>query len=425
MRTLTLNEKQQHRVDILVRLDSGTLDTSVASQLLGVSRRQVRRLRARFADVGMEVVVHGNKDRSPVNRTDPFVLEHVIELVGGSGKYHDLNVCHLHDLLVEQEEIMIGRSTLDRVLRQHGLRGLKSTGVVVHRRHRTRRTAEGMMVQMDGSPFEWLKDQKERISLLGAVDDATGKVVGLLLRPTEDQVGYLMLLRSMAKQHGLPMAIYHDRHTMLCSPKRATLEEELAGEQPMSQIQRLLAELGIESIPAHSPQAKGRVERLWGTLQDRLVKEMHLADVTNLEDANTFLGGFIQRYNTRFAKAPQDPKKAWTPLPAGFDLDYNFSVRESRKVRADHCIQWQGQVLQLDIRRDEPVLVGRSVSVHTVPEGRLYVYHGDRRLQYHRVAGEQRATIKGSQGALPTTPKLKTLSPAAQARRRAWLFGHR
>ena len=106
-------------------------------------------------------------------------------------------------------------------------------------------------------------------------------------------------------------------------------------------------------------------------------------------------------------------------------IRHQVSVRESRKVRADHCIQWQGQVLQLDIRRDEPVLVGKSVSVHTVPEGRLYVYHGDRRLQYHRVAGEQRATIKGSQEALPTTPKLKMANPTAQARRRAWLFGHR
>jgi transposase len=277
MRTLTLNQKQQHRVDILIRLDAGTLDASTAAQLLGVSPRQVRRLRAGFTEKGMQAVIHGNQERTPGNRTNPANVECILELAAPTGKYHELNVWHLHDLLAEQEQIIIGRSTLDRLLRRHGLRGgTSSVRKVVHRRHRGRRAAEGMMLQMDASPFEWLKDQQATSALLGAVDDATGKIVSLVLRPTEDQAGYLILLRWIAKGFGLPMAIYHDRHTILRSPKQATLEEELAGEQPMSQIQRLMGELGIESIPAHSPQAKGRVERLWGTLQDRLVKELGL-----------------------------------------------------------------------------------------------------------------------------------------------------
>ncbi len=425
MRTLTLNQKQQHRVDILIRLDAGSIDTRDAAMLLGVSPRQVRRLRARFTEGGMQAAIHGNQDRPPVNRTDPTIAEHVLELAAPSGKYHDLNVCHLHDLLAEQEEIVIGRSTLDRLLRQHGLRGASGSMATVHRRHRTRRAAEGMMLQMDGSPFEWLQGHGPRLALLGAVDDATGKILCLLLRPTEDQAGYLMLLRYIAKKFGLPMAVYHDRHTILRSPKQPTLAQELAGEQPMSQIQHLLAELGIESIPAHSPQAKGRVERLWGTLQDRLVKELRLAGVRTLEQANAFLGGFIERYNARFAKAPQDPTSAWAPLPAGFDLDYHFSARESRKVRADHCIQWQGQVLQLELKRDDPVLAGKRVSVHTVPEGSVYVYDGERRLDYHRVVEAQRGPAKDSQGVRPAPPVFKTVDPKVAARRRAWLFGHR
>ncbi len=136
-------------------------------------------------------------------------------------------------------------------------------------------------------------------------------------RPTEDQVGYLLLLRSIAQHYGLPMGIYHDRHTILRSPKQPTLEEQLAGQPPMSQLQRIMAELGIESIAAYSPQAKGRIERLWGTLQDRLTKELRLADITTLEDANAFLPGFSERFNLRFAKAPQDPQSARVPLPAG------------------------------------------------------------------------------------------------------------
>jgi len=280
------------------------------------------------------------------------------------------------------------------------------------------------MLQMDGSPFQWLKGHGSRLALLGAVDDATGKIVCLVLRPTEDQAGYLIMLRSVAKEFGLPMAIYHDRHTILRSPKQATLTEELAGQQPMSQIQRLLAELGIESIPAHSPQAKGRVERLWGTLQDRLVKEMRLNSITSLQEANAFLPSFIGRYNARFARAAQDPDMAWTPLPPEFDLEYHFCSRESRKVRADHCIQWQGRVLQLDLKRDDAVLVGKSVSVHTVPEGKVYVYDGTRRLDYHQVVEAQRGSAKEGQVVLPTASKVKTVDPKGAARRRAWLFGH-
>jgi hypothetical protein len=281
-----------------------------------------------------------------------------------------------------------------------------------------------MMLQMDGSPFAWLQERGPKASLLGAVDDATGKIVSLLLRPSEDQAGYIILLRCIALTYGLPMAIYHDRHTILRSPKQPTLEDELAGQRPMSQIQRLLAELGIESIPAHSPQAKGRVERLWGTLQDRLVKELRLATITTLEEANAFLPGFIECYNARFAKAPQDPQSAWTPLPAGFDLDYHFAAREGRKVRADHCIQWQGEVWQLQVKAGDPGLVGKGVTVHTVPEGRICVYHSRRRLDYCRVVESQRAPAKDAQ-ASTVSPTVKMPNPKAAARRRAWLFAHR
>jgi hypothetical protein len=126
------------------------------------------------------------------------------------------------------------------------------------------------------------------------------------------------------------MAIYHDRHTILRSPKQPTLEEQLAGQPPMSQLQRVMAELGIESIAALSPQAKGRIERLWGTLQDRLTKELRLADASTLEQANAFLSRFIERYNARFGQAPQDPQSAWVPLPS--DLDLRQSLGQARRV---------------------------------------------------------------------------------------------
>src|SRR5512133_1955160 len=277
MRTVTLNPRQQRVVEILTRLEAGALDGATAAELLRVSPRQVRRLRVRFRQYGFEAVIHGNLGRSPANRTDPATLEQILALVSPDGKYRDLNVSHLHDLLGQHEQIEIGRSTLDRLLKAAGLRQTGKAVAPVHRRKRVRRPAEGMLLQIDASPFDWLEGRGPRAVLVGAIDDATGKVLFLIFRPTEDQVGYLLLLRAVALSYGLPMAIYHDRHTILRSPKEPTIEEELAGRSPMSQIQRVMAELGIESIPAYSPQAKGRVERLWGTLQDRLVKELRLA----------------------------------------------------------------------------------------------------------------------------------------------------
>jgi len=416
-----LNAEQQREVEILTRLEAGVLDALTAAELLGVSGRQVRRLRARFRAEGMAVVVHGNRGRAPANRTDPAVVERILELTGPEGKYHDFNVCHLQERLAEEEHIAIGRSTLDRLLKQAGVRKAAKTAPPVHRRKRQRRLAEGMLLQIDGSPAAWLEERGPRASLIGAIDDATGQIVFLHFRPTEDQNGYLLLLRTVAQRYGLPMAIYHDRHTILRSPKRATLEEELAGQTPMSQLQRIMAELGIEAIPAHSPQAKGRIERLWGTLQDRLTKELRLAGIRDLEQANAFLPGFMARYNKRFAKAPQDPQSAWVPLPADLDWSYYFAIRETRKVRADHCISFAGQLLQLLPGPKDLSLVEQRVTVHKVPEGDLYVYHGKRCISYQPVAAPQVSAPPPVDSPRPTRPP----DPEAQARKRAWLYGQR
>ena len=420
MRTITLNPKQQRDVEILTRLEAGTLTVADAAVLLAVSTRQVRRLRSRYRQAGMAAVLHGNRGRGPSNRTDRAVAARIIALAGPGGPYQDWNVCHLQEALAQHEQIVIGRSTLDRLLKQAGLRQPGTAAAVVHRRRRLRRPAEGMLLQMDGSPFAWLESRGPQASLMGAIDDATGRVLCLLFRPSEDQVGYILLLRSIAQRYGLPLSIYHDRHTILRSPKQPTLEDELAGQPPMSQVQRIMHELGIESIAAHSPQAKGRIERLWGTLQDRLTKEMRRAGSTSLEQANAFQPDFIDRYNARFAKPPADPQSAWVPLPDDLDLAYYFATRETRKVRADECIRFAGQCLQLLPAPHEPSLANQSVAVHVAPEGELYVYSGRRRLSYQPVTAP--ASLPPPPAAELAWSKLPP-DPRAKARQRAWLFG--
>ena len=418
MRTITLNPSEQRAVQILTRVEAGGLSSAIAAEHLGVGLRQLRRLRAVFRTEGPAAVIHGNAGRTPSNRTDPVVVEQVLALAGPDGKYHGFNVCHLQELLEQEEQITIGRSTLDRLLKQSGLRQPAKRARQVHRQRRPRRPAEGMLLQIDGSLFDWCSGPGAKTVLMGAIDDATGKIVFLLFRPSEDQIGYLLLLRTVAEQYGLPMSIYHDRHTILRSPKQPTLEEELAGQTPMSQIQRVMTELGIEPIPAYSPQAKGRIERLWGTLQDRLTKELRLAGHTTLEAANAYLPGFIARYNERFAHPAEDPASSWVPLPEDLDTNYYFARRESRKVRADNCISFAGKTLQLLPDPKAPSLVRQQVTVHIVPEGGIYLYHGKRPIAHRQVSVPEPALAMP----IASPPPAKTPDPKAAARRRAWLF---
>jgi hypothetical protein len=243
----------------------------------------------------------------------------------------------------------------------------------------------------------------------------------LVFRPTEDLAGYFIMLRGIATTRGLPESLYHDRHTILRSPKEPTIDDELAGIEPQSQFQRVLCELGITSIAARSPQAKGRVERLWKTLQDRLVKEMRLKGIDSMEQANAFVPGFIRRYNKRFAKQPRDPQAAWVKLMPRTDLAYYFSAKESRVVRADHTISWLGKTLEILPDSRNTCLAGKTINVHITPEAELFLYDGKKRLR-HRVM-QPLVQPKAVQKARVVAKKMQSPDPAALARKRAWLYG--
>lgn len=417
METITLNESQQRRGLILARLSSGKISKTDAEGLLGVSGRQVDRLMKDFAARGSASLIHGNTGKLPANKTPAECREAVIRLAGKGGKYHGLNTCHLSDLLGELEQISLGRSTLYRLLCDQGIIEPGKRKGQQRRKRRERSSQEGHLVQIDGSPHDWLSGRGPRMTLIGGIDDATGKIVSLLFRPTEDLAGYLIMLRSMAKDHGLPECLYHDRHTILRSPKEPTLDDELAGREPQSQFQRVMSELGITSIPAHSPQAKGRIERLWKTLQDRLVAEMRLAGITTLSGANVFLPGFIARFNERFSCEPANADPAWVELEPDMDIEYYFSTCESRVVRQDHTISWEGKVYQILSDAECIVTAGRRIDVHVTPEGCIYLYSGKHRLKCKVVQPITRATDKK-----PAAKQAKPADPKALARRRGWLY---
>jgi transposase len=421
MRTLSLNSKHLRKAEILTQLISGKITTLEAAQLFGLTMRQVRRLRHRFSNEDLSSLLHGNTGRVPVNATAPVVIERLRVLAGRDGIYHDFNVSHLSEVLKRDQAIELARSTLSRLLFRHGIRARLTSRSELKRTRRPRRSQEGAMLQIDGSPHDWLEGRAARMALLGAVDDATSKIIYSSFRPTEDQSGYLLMLRAIAQQYGLPQAIYHDRHTILRSPKEPTLEEELAGQPPQSQVQRVMSELNISSIAALSAQGKGRVERLWRTLQDRLIKEMRLSQIKTIGEANDFLPTFISAYNVRFAQSAGDPELAWRALPADFDFDYHFATRAERVVKRDHTLQWQGQCLQIMPEKTISSLANKRISVHLTPEGAINLYAGAHRLSYRVIETKE----KGARVAAPLAqstaidPQVKA---AADARRRGWLF---
>lgn len=385
------------------RLLANRLTLEEAAHLLKRSSRQVLRMKRAYQQQGMSAAVHGNTGREPANKTDTETLEKLRELAGPDGLYKCYNTCHLAEVLARDHDLSLSRATLDRLLVAQGLRKRERPGERTLRKRRKRRAAEGVMLQIDGSPFPWLGAAQGNYCLLGAIDDATGKIACLVLRPTEDQAGYLMLLRQVAVEHGLPQSVYHDKHTILRSPKTPTLEEELAGKLPRSQIGRILDLLGIESIVAHSPQAKGRVERLWKTLQDRLAKELATRGITTVEAAHAYFPEFIARYNATFAKEPKDKESAYMPIEAQMDLDYYFSAADTRTVRPDHTLSYLSQVLQLMPAKRGPSLVGQQVEVHQLPDGTLKVY-----LKRNHIAHKLQTV------APPQCPKQKKPKPAAE-----------
>ena len=425
METITLSAKQQRRAEVLTRLISGMLSLEQAASLMGCSIRTVRRRQARFLQVGVPSLVHGNAGRSPIHKTDPRTVARIKELAGEGGRYHLFNTSHLSEMLGLHEGLKIGRSTLDRLLKEEGVRKRRRSGGPPVRRRRERYPREGELLQIDGSHHDWLRGRAGKMCLLGGIDDATSKIVFLLFRPTEDQVGYLLLMRSIATdpRYGLPMAFYHDKHTILKSPKQATIDDELAGREPMSQIQMVLDRLGVESIPAHSPQAKGRIERMWQTLQDRLINEMSVAGISTMEEANRFLPGFIERWNNQFAHKPADLEAAWVALDPETDLAYLFAAWETRTVRADHTLNWRGSTYLIHRGWADRSIAGERVQVHTTPEGEVFLYKDKKRLDCAKVEAQQEPNEPGLQKAAKKPKPPQTYDPTPYYKRKAWLYG--
>jgi transposase len=373
--TVTLNSKEQTRLGVLNQVIAGQITVVAAAGLLSLSERQTRRILAAYRKEGAAALAHGNRGRTPPNTLPLELCQRVVALAKST--YAGINHQHLCELLAEREAITISRPSLRRLLLGAGLPSQRKRRVPKHRRRRERYAQEGMLLQIDGSRHQWLGAEGPWLSLLVAVDDATGKVVGALFREQEDAQGYFLLLQQIVKRHGRPLALYHDGHGVFVRNDHHpwSLREQLAGGKEPTQFGRLLAELGIASITAHSPQAKGRVERLFGTLQGRLVSELRLGAIKTLAQANQALPAFLSRFNRQFAVAAAQPGLAYLPLPQGLRPREVFCFKYWRSVGRDNTVRLGEARLQIEPGRERRSYAQAKVQVHQHLDGSLHVYH--------------------------------------------------
>lgn len=377
--TVTLTQPEQTRVLVLNRMLQRQLTAAEAAQLLSLSVRQVRRLLAAYREDGVAAMVHGNRGRVPAHTISPELRQQIILLA--RTRYAGCNDQHLTELLAEHDGIVLSRSSLRRILRAAGVTSVRTRRPPKHRQRRERKAQSGMLVQIDGSPHQWLAAPAPRFSLLVAIDDATSQVLAAVFREQEDGHGYFLLVQQLVSAHGCPVALYHDRHSIFRPVNgKETLEEQLAGTRRLTQFGRLLSDLGIGSVVARSPQAKGRVERLFGTLQDRLVRELQLAGVTSIAEANAFLLDFLPRYNARFSVPASDPTSAFRALDVALDLQQVFAFVYTRIVAADNTVTFGQQRLQIQPDRQRASYARATVSVQERLDGSLAVVYQGRTL---------------------------------------------
>lgn len=343
---VTMTIKELKRMHVIHEINASRMTAKGAAEVLGLSVRQVRRLIKRQREGGDAALAHGNRGRVSPRRLDPALRARIVELA--KGKYRDYNDCHFQEELAElPEPIQVSRATLRTIRRAEGVPSPRKRRAPRHRSRRERKPQAGMLLQTDGSRHDWLEGRGPWLSLLAYIDDATGAVPWAGFREQEDAAGYFIGLRAICLTCGIPGALYADQHTIFQSPAEASLEQALAGEQPRSQLGRLLDELGIELIAAHSAQAKGRIERLWETFQDRLVKALREAKAANAAEANQVLETFLPKFNLRFQVAPAQPGSAYLPWPDTYRAADFFCFKHTRLVTNDNTIAFDGHRLPI------------------------------------------------------------------------------
>lgn len=354
-----MSQSERRRLELFSRVRLGELSVAKAGRMLGLSERQSRRVWKRYQRDGDAGLVHGLRGRSS-NASDGALRARV--LARYRQRYLEFGAAHAVEHLAG-EGMVVPRQTLWHWLDAEGL-VVKARRSSRHRIRRERRGCVGELVQMDGSTHNWLSGRGEMCVLFVMVDDATGRLFCRFYE-SEDTASAFDLFGRYVKQNGLPQALYVDRDSIYrVNDPKAREAGALSGKMPLTQFGRAMKELWVNVICANSPQAKGRVERMNGTLQDRLVKELTLAGVSTIAEANAYLEKtFLRRFNARFERVPKEGVNVHRRVPEGVRLEDVLCVVEERTVGRDWCVRYGGMVLQIDKKHEGLALAGRRVEV--------------------------------------------------------------
>ncbi len=355
-----MSQKQLGRYVAISKLIENKLTVKEAAISLGLSTRQILRLKKGVKTSGANALIHKNSGRKPSHAIDKFLREKIIALKN-SHAYSNANFCHFQQLLAEYEKITISYGALYTLLKKVGITSPKKRRRFRSHRRRKRKEQEGLLIQLDASPFGWLADGRT-YHLHGGIDDATGQLTGLYLAEGECLEGYFQIMYLMLELFGIPVSTYSDRHTIFFSPKcdKLSLEEQLAGKRVnLTQFGRAMSQLGIHMIGARSPQAKGRIERLWQTLQSRLPVEMKYRGIKTAQEANIFLREYIPKFNAHF-KVEAKEESAFRPVPKEMCLDHILCVIEKRSYDRGGVFSFYHKHFQILEDKNLPRLASRG-----------------------------------------------------------------
>ena len=392
MGKLLMSAFERDRLEVLGRVQRGELTLLKASELLGLSYRQAKRVYGRYREQGAAGLVHRLRGRASNRRCDGGLREQVLEAY--RSKYVDFGPTLACEYLAREDGLVVGVETLRRWLLGAGLwRSRRSRPV--HRRWRARKEHCGEMVQMDGSHHDWFEGRREWAVLMVLVDDATGWTYCRFFE-SESTAAAFEAFGRYVRQRGLPRSLYVDRDSIYRTTRSASVDESLAGEPPATQFGRAMQELGVRLILAKSPQAKGRVERRNGVLQDRLVKSLRVAGLNDLEEANRFLEErFLPEFNGRFTVAAQEKSDVHRRVRRGVRLEHVLSFQEARVVQNDWTVVWRKRRFQLTEANRRLSLRGRRVVVCEELNGTIRLVYRARELVWEKV-GERAAAVRPS-----------------------------
>jgi hypothetical protein len=374
METFTMSRKEVPRAGLIKAALAGKITNQEGARAVRLSVRQFKRLKARFRREGARGLMHRRRGQPSPRRCPAAVRAQVVRRM--TTTYAGFNDVHLTEKLQELHALPVSRATVRRLRLARGRASPRRRRAPQHRSRRPRAPAMGQLVQLDASPCAWFQDRGPMATLHGLIDDATSSPLALWFRPTEDLHGYTTVLEQTCRAYGLPVTLYGDRLNLFRrNDPHWSLAEELRGQQDPTHFGRMLHDLGIGFIAAQSPQAKGRIERLWGTLQDRLVSELRLRAISTLEQANAFLPAFLVDFRQRVAQPPAELASAWRPAPRA--LAHLLSCRYDRVVAKDNTIQLGPRWVQIPPGPGRRSYAGCRVTVRELFDGRLVVVYQD------------------------------------------------